>query len=113
MASFVATGAGAVTVSVALPDLPSLVAVMSAVPAATAVTRPEALTVATAEFELVHPIAWPVSTLPLESRRVAVACVLCPTVSDGAFSVTVTEATVLEGGGRGVPVGWPTEMSSI
>ena len=47
-------GAGALTVTVAAPFLPPLVAVIVAEPAATADTSPVALTVATALLLLVH-----------------------------------------------------------
>jgi hypothetical protein len=66
------TGAGAVTVIAAEAVLPSLVAVMVAVPAATAVTRPEfELTEAIPEAELDHVTTRPVSTLLPASRVVA------------------------------------------
>src|SRR5215470_4836064 len=61
-----------VTVTDAVPLLPSLVAVIVAVPGATPVTRPVALTVATpVAFEL-HVTTRPVSTPPIESSVVAV-----------------------------------------
>ena len=66
-----------VTVIPAEPVCPSLVAMMLAVPAATAVTRPVfASTVATAVFELLQLIWRPVNTLLFASRVVAVACVV-------------------------------------
>lgn len=70
----VATGMGAavVTVTVALPDWPSLVAVTCVVPAPTAVTRPLELTVATLVFALDQLMTRPVSTVLLASRVVAV-----------------------------------------
>jgi hypothetical protein len=69
-----ATGAGAaVTVIVAEPVIPSLVATMFAVPAATAVTRPLVLTVAMVVFELLHVMVRPVKVFPLASRSVATA----------------------------------------
>lgn len=68
------TGAAALTVKIAAPDLPSLVALMFAVPAPTAVTSPVAATVATPALSLCHVIVRPVSALPPESLRVAVAC---------------------------------------
>ena len=71
--STVATGAD-VTVRTALPTWPSLVAVMLAVPGATAVTTPlDAETMATAALSEVQVIVRPVRILPLESTRVAVA----------------------------------------
>src|SRR5687767_6439789 len=77
----------------ALPDLPSEVAVMVTAPPFSAVTSPVAFTDATVTSELVHTIDRPVSTLPLASFRVAVACVDWPAMSVGAFSATTTDAT--------------------
>jgi hypothetical protein len=72
----VATGIG-VTVSVALPLLPSLVAVIAAVPAPTAVTRPVVgFTVATAVLSELQTTKRPLNTPPLASNVVAVACVV-------------------------------------
>lgn len=64
-------GVGAFTVTDADADLPSLVAVMVAVPGATPVTTPFADTVATDAAPLVHVTARPVSTLPLPSLSTA------------------------------------------
>ena len=64
-------GGGVVTVIVADPDFPSLVAVMVAVPAATAVTRPLAETVAMGLELVVQVTVRPVSSAPLASRSVA------------------------------------------
>jgi hypothetical protein len=63
-----------VTVIVSVPDLPCAVAVMVAVPAATAVTRPPLDTVATAAFEDCH-VALLVTfcVVPLDSVAVAVS----------------------------------------
>jgi hypothetical protein len=59
-------------VIVPVPVLPSLVAVIVAVPAATAMTRPELeLTEAIPVFELDHVTTRPVSTLLFASRVVA------------------------------------------
>jgi hypothetical protein len=71
----VATGIG-VTVRVALPLLPSLVAVIWVVPATTAVTSPEAETVATAVLLELHVTTRPLNAPPLPSNVVAVACVV-------------------------------------
>ncbi len=105
----VATGT-AVTVSSALPLLPSLVPVIVAVPTVSVVTRPLALTVATAGFELAHDTARPVSTSFEASREVAVACVVPPTVIDEAASDTLTVAT---GTGTTVTVDDPTTPSAV
>jgi hypothetical protein len=56
-----------VTVTTALAVFPSTVAVMVAVPAATAVTSPVADTVATVGDALLQPTARPVSTAPFTS----------------------------------------------
>jgi hypothetical protein len=88
----VATGT-VVTVSVADPLCPSLVAVICAEPAAIAFTSPELETVATAVLLDAHATARPVSVFPLASFIVAVACVDCPTETDDAAKATVTVAT--------------------
>src|SRR5437660_6849480 len=72
-----ATGC-ALTVMLAVPLCPSLVAVMVAVPAATPVTRPLPLTVATAVLSLDQVTTRPDSGLPLASFGVAVSCTLTP-----------------------------------
>jgi hypothetical protein len=97
----VATDAGAATLTVtaAAPLRPSLVAVMFAVPALTAVTRPAPFTVATAVLLLLHAIVRPVRTLFDASRRVAVACVVWPTVRELAARLTATVATGAGDGG--------------
>src|SRR5947209_2194288 len=76
VAGFTATEAtgGGFTVIAAVPLLPSLEAVIVAEPAATAVTRPLALTVATAVLPLVHVTARPLNGLPLASFGVAASC---------------------------------------
>jgi hypothetical protein len=71
-----AGGGGVVTVSVALPVLVSLVAVIVADPAATAVTNPLDETVAIPVLLLDQVTTRPVSTLLLASRVTAVACVV-------------------------------------
>src|SRR6202795_4016060 len=65
------TGAGMLTMIWAAPDFVSLVAVMIAVPAATAVTRPVASTVALLGLEDAHVMTRPVSTLLAASFVVA------------------------------------------
>jgi hypothetical protein len=60
----VTTGAGAVTVIAAVPDLPELVAVIVAEPASTPVTTPLELTVATTVLLLDHVTLCPVITFP-------------------------------------------------
>src|SRR5438132_2114839 len=73
-----ATGTG-VTVTAALPALPSLVAVIVAVPTAPLVTSPLLLTVATPGLLLTHVTDRPVSAVPGESFRVAVSGSVRPT----------------------------------
>lgn len=85
------TGAGMVTVAV--PLFPSLVAVIVIVPAATAVTTPDVVTVASAELLDDHDTARPVSTLPLASRVEAASVSDAPTASCDDAGVTTTDAT--------------------
>jgi hypothetical protein len=66
-------GAGALTLNGDPAALPSLVALIVAVPEPTALTSPFAATVATAVFELSHVTVLPDSCVPVESRSVAVA----------------------------------------
>jgi hypothetical protein len=66
----VATG-GASTVRSAVPDCPSLLAVMVACPADTPRTTPEEFTVATLAAEVPHVTAWFETTAPLVKRVVA------------------------------------------
>src|SRR3989440_9955960 len=98
----VATGAGGggvVTVIAAVPLCPSLVAVMVADPAATPLTRPLPLTVATLVLALVHVTVRPVNTLPAASRSVAVSCTVLPACTVAEDGVTVTVATGAGAGG--------------
>src|SRR5437879_42045 len=87
---FVAT---AVTVIAAVPLCPSLVAVIVAEPAATPVTSPLPLTVATPVLLLAHVTTRPVSAAPLASFGVAESCTVCPTCTLGVAGLTVTDAT--------------------
>jgi len=61
-----------VTVAVAVPLLPSVVAVMVPMPAATPVTKPVPLTVTTEPLLLAQLTARPVSALPARSLGTAV-----------------------------------------
>jgi hypothetical protein len=83
----------ACTEIVAVPLLPSLVAVIVAEPAAFAVTSPLALTLATVVLLLAHVTALPASAVPTESSGVAVSCTVPPTVKLAAAGVTTTLAT--------------------
>src|SRR5690349_16052961 len=82
-----------VTVTLALPLLPSLVAVIVADPAATPLTSPLPVTVATAVLPLAHVTTRPESALPLASFGVAVSCWVCPGGRLTVAGLTVTDAT--------------------
>jgi hypothetical protein len=82
-----------VTVIAAVPLLLSLVAVMVADPAATPLTSPLPLTVATAVLPLAHVTIRPESALPLASFGVAVSCWVCPACRLTVAGLTVTDAT--------------------
>src|SRR5690349_4749809 len=90
--STLATGGG-VTETVALPLLPSLVAVIVADPAATPCTSPLASTVAVPGAPLCHVIVRPESGFPLGSFGVAVSCTFPPIGMLGEAGVTETDAT--------------------
>src|SRR5213082_1144197 len=76
-----------------VPLLPSLVAVIVAVPAALAVARPPLLTLATPVLLLAHVTTRPDKVLPFASLSVAVNCAVCPTCTPADAGVTATEAT--------------------
>src|SRR5437867_1062293 len=80
------------TVTVAVPLCPSLVAVIVAAPAVTPVTSPPALTVATAVLLLPQLTGRPDNGLPLASFEVAVSCTVWPTGTDAVLGLTVTDA---------------------
>src|ERR1051325_5794720 len=82
-----------VTVGVAVPLCPSLVAVIVAEPAATAVTIPLAETVATAAALLDHVMSRPLNGLPDASRGVATSCCERPTYRLALAGDTSTDAT--------------------
>src|SRR2546426_10057367 len=81
------------TVSTAVPFLPSLVAVMVAEPTATPVTSPLAFTAATVVLLLDHVTTRPASANPFASFGIAVNCAACPTITLAVAGVTVTDAT--------------------
>jgi len=87
-----ATGAG-MTVTVALPLIPSLVAVIVAVPTDTLVIAPLASITATDGTDELHITARPLNAAPFAERSTAVALVVAPTTNDVAPSATVTVAT--------------------
>jgi len=82
-----------VTVMLAVPLLPSLVAVIVAEPTAPAVTSPPPSTVATDVLLLDQVTTRPDSGLPLASFGVAVSCTVCPVATLAEAGATVTEAT--------------------
>jgi hypothetical protein len=98
------------TVSVKLPLRPSLVAVMTVVPGATAVMRPVAASIdATVGVPLLQVTAR-VSTLSAASRTVATAV----SVSPGKSELSLTEAaTLATGTGVTVTVAWPVRPSAV
>ena len=66
---------------------------ISALPEAIVVTRPLALTVAMAAFELAHEMLRPVITSPFTSYVVATSCAVCPAASarlDGEANTLAT-----------------------
>src|SRR5437667_12752553 len=85
-------GGGVVTVTFAVPLLPSIVAVIVAVPAATPVTRPFAESVAALALLVAQLMLRPLSALPLASLGVAVSCTVAATSSAGAAGLTLTDA---------------------
>src|SRR5712672_2894469 len=87
-----ATGAG-VMVMGAVPDFPSLVATIFAVPALTAVTSPARETVAMPVLSELHVIVRPDSTLPFASTSDADACVVSTALIELFESETVIAAT--------------------
>ena len=87
-----ATGTG-VTVMLAVPLFPSLVAVIVAVPAAFPVTSPLALTVAIVVLLLAHVTTRPASGVPLPSFGVATSCTVPLTGTLAVAGATSTDAT--------------------
>jgi len=81
------------TVIADVPVCPSLVAVMVTEPAATPVTSPLPLTVASAALLVAQLITRPVNGLPFASLGVAVSCAVCPTWTLADAGVNVTDAT--------------------
>ena len=80
------------TVIPSVPTTPSTVALIATVPAATAVMRPVAETVAMLGDELDQVTVRPVSGVPLLSFGTAVACVVWVIASVVAGAVTETDA---------------------
>ena len=86
-------GGGDVTLIVALPLTPSLVAVTFTTPAAIPVTTPDDETEAMLVFALDHETTRPVRTLPLASRVVAARPIVLPNWMLGFVGETDTDAT--------------------
>src|SRR5947208_14482040 len=82
-----------VTVTDEVPLVPSLVAVIVAVPGVTPDTSPLLLTVATAVLELDHVTVRPERGSPLASFGVAVSCTVWPACTEAEGGVTSTVAT--------------------
>src|SRR5256885_12783273 len=83
-------GCCAVTVTVAVPLFPPLVAVSVAVPAPTPMTGPLALPLAPPALLLVHLTPRPVRAWPHESFRVAVSRAALATDTRAGASLTLT-----------------------
>jgi hypothetical protein len=92
-------GAGALTLRAEEAVLPSLEALIMALPGPTALTSPVAATVATLMLELSQVIARPVIGFPLESSSVAVARAAWPTRTAEGLTATNTVAMGVGGGG--------------
>jgi hypothetical protein len=92
------TGAGALTVIADEPVWPSLDAVTDALPAAAAVTTPEAETVAIAPLAELQVTTRPESTLLLASRVTADNCTVAPICSVEVAGDTETVATGIGAG---------------
>ena len=87
-------GAGATTVSSARPVTPDEVAVISAWPAATPVTRPESSTVATSVSLDAHSNSASAISWPLLSTASAERCRVSPATTVSSAGDTVTELTL-------------------
>jgi hypothetical protein len=107
----------AVTVTAAVPVFVSppdtIEAVIVAEPAATPVTRPLPLTVATLALLDVHVAAGsPAIAVPFWSSAEALSCAVAPTLKLGVAGVTATDVNIGAGGGGGgdappVTTTWP------
>jgi len=96
------TGAGALTVIAAAPVFVSLNAVIVALPAAMAVTRPDVETVLMPVLLEPQVTTRPVSTLLFASRVTAESCTVPPTWRLDVAGVTDTDATGTEAGALAV-----------
>jgi hypothetical protein len=104
-------GAGALTLSAEALLLPSLEALIIALPEATALTVPAPSTVAIAEFELSQVTTRSAIGFPLASSSVAVAWAVCPVTTAEGLSVTITVAMGVGGGGVTAMAAWPETPS--
>src|SRR5829696_8740520 len=95
-----AIGSGT-TLTVATPLRDPAAAVISAVPSALAVTRPDDDTDATVDAEEDHATCCPERMFPLASLTVADSCSVCPTCRSDKAGDTSTVATA--GGGSEPP----------
>jgi hypothetical protein len=87
-----ATG-GALTVTLVVPILPSLVARIAAEPIATAVTKPLLETVATDVLDDAQVMVRPPNAVPVESRGVAPMVAVSPGTREAVAGSIVTDAT--------------------
>jgi hypothetical protein len=104
---------GDVTVMLAVPLFPSLVAVIVAAPAVTPCTTPLDDTVATAVFELAHVTVRPARMLFAASRRVACKATVCPVETLALLGLTTTDATGAGAGAATVTVLLPVLPSLV
>ncbi|MDE2999460.1 MAG: hypothetical protein OXU79_10340, partial [Gemmatimonadota bacterium] len=95
------TGGDSVTVNVAVPDMPSTVAVIVVEPASTPVANPDALMVATEALLLVQAKVLPDIIVLSEVKAVALNWWVAPSSIDTDDGLTVTRATT---GGDSVTV---------
>src|SRR5207244_239965 len=86
-------GGAAETVSAEVPLCPSLVAVIVADPAATPLTSPLPLTVATAVLSLAHVTVRPASAISFACSVSDLRCAVLPVLSFAAARLTVAAAT--------------------
>ena len=106
------TGGDSVTVSVAVPDTPSTVALIVVEPASTPVTNPDELMVATEALLLVHVNVLPDIIVLSESKAVALNCWVPPSSIDTDDGLNVTRSTT-GGGSVTVNVAVPDTPSTV
>ncbi len=97
----VTTGESVTVIVTGVLDIPLPVARIVAVPAATAVARPEALMVTTLMLLLDQEMVTPLTVVPSEERADAENCCVPPTSRDAEEGVTDTLETVGAGGCTG------------